>query len=143
MESMSDQNPPVQRLPVWGTIRDAFATITNVWKPLLKAIALPTLAFVALYVAGQRNPEFVEGVFVDPATISTLQRSSLGLRSWQGSCGLIVRPRVEIINMRPLVESAILQSEAFQTRPCNPEHPLGVTTDFLLELARFKSVLDR
>jgi len=56
-------DPSVHRLPVWATIREAVQAIAKEWKALLQAIAVPTLAFVALDVAGER--EYVEAVFPD------------------------------------------------------------------------------
>ena len=56
-------DPSAHRLPVWATIRAATQSIAKEWKALLQAIAVPTLAVVALYVAGER--EYVEAVFPD------------------------------------------------------------------------------
>ncbi len=48
LKPKGEWDPSVHRLPVWATIREAVQAIAKEWKALLKVVAVPTLAFVAL-----------------------------------------------------------------------------------------------
>ena len=56
LKPKGEWDPSVHRLPVWATIREAVQTIAKEWKALLKVVAVPTLAFVALGLGGRVFP---------------------------------------------------------------------------------------
>ncbi len=61
-----DWDPSDHRLPVWATIREAAQAIAKEWKALLKAIALPTLAFLAAVEVNQLSQEHLEALGPGP-----------------------------------------------------------------------------
>ncbi len=63
--SNNPQDSPAFRLPIWAIIRDAVLAIAREWKTLLRMIAFPALAVVAInvVVASQLDQEDPVGLF--------------------------------------------------------------------------------